>query len=144
MPVKFPPLLGLISAVAALCLALAPAALGAKGGGASTGGTSSISAPRLVNDTNGNGLRNWGDTVVFDVSTTATDQPFVNVQCVQNGALVYNSWNGYFDGALNRTRNFGFSSPSWKSGAADCVAYLDMYSHNKWNTLASTSFHVDG
>jgi hypothetical protein len=133
-----------------VALALVPAAVAAKGGnggGKPSGGSSSSSlslAYPLVFDANGNGLPNYRDLVLFNVSTTATTQPFVNLQCFQNGGLVLNGWNGYFDGALNSTRNFGLSSASWQGGAADCTAYLNTYARNgRWTQLASTSFHVD-
>jgi hypothetical protein len=142
MPVKFPSCLSLIAVVTALCLALAPAAFGAKGGGAGTSSTSSISSPVLVSDANGNGLPNWHDTITFNVSTMATSQPYVNVLCYQNGALVMNSWNGFFDQALNPTRNFGLYSASWQGGAANCTAWLDMYTKRGTAQLASVSFQV--
>jgi hypothetical protein len=84
----------------------------------------------------------FGDTVTFDVSTTATTTPFVNLNCYQNGALVAQGWATFFTGGAAGA--FGLSSPIWKSGAADCTADLGMYSNNgKWKVLASTSFHVD-
>lgn len=132
-----------------LALALVPAAIAAKGGngggkpnGGSTSGSSIQLAP-LVYDANGNSLPNHGDVVTFNVSTTATTEPFVNVRCYQNGALVLNSWQGYFDGALNDSRDFPLGSGGWPSGAADCTANVDVYARNKWNVLATTSFHVD-
>jgi hypothetical protein len=127
-----------------LALALVPAALAAKGGGGTpgSGGTSSISGPVMVTDTGTPGL-SFGDSVTFNVSTTATAQPYVNVLCYQNGALVMNSWNGFFDQALNPTRNFALYSPSWQSGAADCTAWVDMYTKLGTSQLASTSFHVN-
>jgi hypothetical protein len=67
----------------------------------------------------------------------------VNVLCYQNGVLVMNSWNGFFPQALNPTRNFALYSPSWQSGAADCTAWLDMYTKRGTAQLASTSFHVN-
>ena len=85
----------------------------------------------------------FGDTVTFDVSTTATTTPFVNLNCYQNGALVAQGWATFFTGGAAGA--FGLSSPIWKSGAANCTADLGMYSNNgKWTVLASTSFHVDG
>jgi hypothetical protein len=134
-----------------LVLALAPIAFAAKGGGGGhkpggggSGGTGTISlASPLVYDANGNGLPNWGDTVSFNVSTTATTQPYVDLQCFQNGVLVAEGWRGYFDGSLD-TRDFGLSAPQWTSGAADCTAYLDMTNSKGGMTrLGSTSFHVD-
>jgi hypothetical protein len=142
MPVKFPARLGLIAAAAVLCLALAPAAFAGKGGGAGAAGGSNISAPILVSDVAGDGALNHGDTVVFNVSPSIS-QPFVNVKCAQNGVTVYNAWLGYFDGALNTNRDFGLASGAWQSGAADCVANVDVYSHGKWVVLGSAGFHVD-
>ena len=125
-------------------LALAPAALAGKKPptGGSGGGGSSITGPVLVTDVNGNGAVNFGDTVTFNESTTATTQPYVNVLCYQNGVQVMNSWNGFFDQALNPTRNFGLYSPSWQSGAASCTAWLDMNTRRGTSQLASVSFQV--
>ena len=131
-----------------LALALVPAALAARGGnggGKPSGGGgsgSSIHLAPLVYDANGDGLPNHADVVTFNVSTAATE-PFVNVRCYQNGALALNSWRGYFDGALDSSRDFALGSGAWPSGAADCTANVKVYAHNKWNVLATTSFHVD-
>jgi len=128
-----------------LALALVPAALAAKGGGGrhggggTTSGGGSISLAPLVTDKNANGLLNWADTVTFNISTTATSQPWVNLKCYQNKVLVAEGWNGYFDGSLTG-RNFMLASPAWTGGAADCTAYL---TNPSWTVLASTSFHVD-
>jgi hypothetical protein len=141
--------LALPAALFAALLLLVPAAFAAKGGGkpggggGGGGGGGTISLAPLVVDNNGNGLPNYADVVVFNVSTTATSIPYVNLQCFQNGALVYNSWNGYFVGALNATWNFGLASGAWQGGAATCTAWLDMYAKNgSWTKLASTSFNV--
>jgi hypothetical protein len=130
-----------------LALALVPAALAAKGshgggGGGTTSGSSSITGPVMVTDTGTPGL-SFGDTVTFNVSTTATTTPFVNLLCYQNGVQVASGWKGFWDGSIDVNWNFGLSSPMWKSGAADCVAWLDMQTKQGWKQLASTSFHVD-
>jgi hypothetical protein len=127
-----------------LALALVPAALAAKGhgGGGTSGGSSSISQPVMVTDTGTPGL-SWGDTVTFDVSTTATTTPFVNLLCYQNGVQVASGMKGFWDGSIDVNWNFGLSSPTWKSGAADCVASLTMQTKRGWAQLASTSFHVN-
>ena len=65
----------------------------------------------------GGGLR------TFNVSTTATSQPSVNVDCNQNGALVYRHY-GFFYGDPSPSQNFVLQSPAWTSGAADCTATL--------------------
>src|SRR5262245_15011043 len=148
----------LVLSLAVLVLALVPAAgLAAKGGspaagkggggkpggGGSTGGSSSIAlAYPLVNDANGNGQPNHGDTVAFNVSTTATTEPYVDLQCFQNGRMVAEGWRGYFDGALD-TRNFTLWSPQWERGAAECTAYVAKSTSRGMQQLASTSFHVD-
>ena len=136
---KFRPLLALGAAMA-LCLTFSPSALAAKHGGA--GGTSATSTISLVVLNSPDGLPHWGGEVTFDVSTTATDQPFVNLLCYQDGVLVAEGWNGYFAGALNSSYNFGLASGAWQGGAADCTAWLVMYTKHGWSKLASTSFHV--
>ena len=124
-----------------LSVAFVPDALAGKPGGGG-GSSSSISGPVMVADLNGNGLPNFGDTVTFNVSTTATSQPYVNLLCYQNGVLVANGWNGFFDQALNPTRNFALYSGSWQSGAAACTAWLDMYTKQGTKQLTSVSFQV--
>src|ERR1700747_2790562 len=39
----------------------------------------------MVTDNNGNGLPNYGDIITFNVQTNATVQPFVGLNCYQNG-----------------------------------------------------------
>jgi hypothetical protein len=90
----------------------------------------------------------YGDTVTFNVSTTATTQPYVHLKCFQSGTLVLEAWQAWFEGGLG-TRTFPLgTTPAWQGGAADCTAYLenwDSYSKNGRTTvLASTSFHVNG
>jgi hypothetical protein len=84
----------------------------------------------------------YGDTITFDVYSTATDNPFVNVTCYQDGVLVMQGWSAFFAGGLG-DGNFGLGSPVWRGGAAECTANLDMYSKDKLKVLTSTSFHVD-
>ena len=83
----------------------------------------------------------YGDTITFSVSTTATNQPFVNLVCYQGDALALNSWDAYFGPLSGQT--FVLGSGMWAGGAADCTAYLGMDTSNKYKVLASTSFHVD-
>ena len=129
-----------IGLVAGSALAAKPAAGGTgghKGGG--TSGTGTIALAPMVVDNNGNGLPNFNDVVTFNISTTATTQPWVNLVCSQNGVVVAQGWDGYFAGSITST-NFGLYSPQWTGGAADCIAYLTTPT---WSRLASTSFHVD-
>jgi hypothetical protein len=116
--------------------------LAAKGGGGGkppkpgAGGTGTITMA-MVDPADP--VANWGDWVTFTVSTTATSEPWVNLKCWQNGTLVAEGWNGYFDRSLTG-RNFGLYSPSWSGGAAECTAYLTTPQHS---VLGSTSFHVE-
>ncbi len=112
---------------------------GHKGGGGSSGGSGTISLqlPPVV-DKNGDGMADWGDFVTFDISTSATSQPWVELDCFQNGVRVSQGWDGYFSGSLT-TRNFGLYSPQWTGGAASCTAYLETPS---WAVLGKTSFSV--
>jgi hypothetical protein len=136
-----------MSLVAAL--SLTGSAFAGNGAGPTKSSSSSISSPIVVSatttlsaTTNTSTAPHYGDLVRFDVSTTATTQPYVDLTCYQNGVLVGEGWRGYFDGALG-DGSFGLSSPQWSGGAADCTANLVMYSNNKWKVLASSSFHAE-
>jgi hypothetical protein len=140
---QFPLVIALV-----VVLALAPIAFAAKGGGGGKpsggggGGSSTISLAPLVTDVGTPGL-SWGDTITFTVSTTATTEPFVDVKCVQNGVLVYNTSEGFFSWAMNAPYyDFSLSSGMWHSGAANCTAYLQVATNRGWSTLASTSFYA--
>jgi hypothetical protein len=139
-----------VSAIIAVLMAITMLpAFAAKGSGGASGtkgkghtgttGGGTISLAPLVNDSNGDGLPNWGDTVTFDISQTATDQPWVKLECKQGGKMVAQGWGGYFDGSLGG-RDFELDSPTWTGGAADCLAYLQT---PQGSVLASTSFHVN-
>lgn len=126
-------------------LALATPALAANGhGGGGSAGSSSISLVVLSPAGAAGSLTtspSYGDQVTFDVSTTETAYPYVNLLCYQGRTLVAEGWAGFFDGALG-TGTFTLWSPSWLGGAADCTANLDVNSGGRWKVLASTGFHV--
>ncbi len=137
-------------ALVVLGIALTPAALAAKsapsgggrhgGGGSGTTGGGSLSLV-MVTDLNGNGTPNWGDTVTFNVSTTATTQPNVSLTCSQNGKVVYGAVSGFYVGyPWPWTRYMTLSSTNWSGGAASCVAQLYYISGTSTVNLASTSF----
>jgi hypothetical protein len=85
----------------------------------------------------------YGDTITFDVSTTQTSQPNVNVRCYQGSAFVLDGWGAFWPGALVG-QNFTLSSSYWTGGAADCTADLVAYNkQGRAQTLASLSFHVN-
>ena len=132
--------------VAALVMVLAvvPSALAGKGGKGKPGGTSSTStlAVKMVYDGNANGAPNWNDQVTFDVSTTATDKPWVKLNCYQAGVWVSTSTAGFF-AAYPWPPNFTLASGGWTSGAGDCTATLYLVTSNgRSKTLATLSFHV--
>jgi hypothetical protein len=136
---KLMPRVVLVAATVTLLVA-APTAFGGKGGngkavGKGPGGSSSL-AVVMVDDVNGNGAPNWGDTITFAVSTTETSYPSVEVRCYQAGALAYSAWGGFYDGYPSGQPLMPLWSPSWTSGAADCVATLN-------TNLATYEFHVD-
>jgi hypothetical protein len=126
-----------------LVLILVPVAFAAKGGGnggKNTGSSISIATP-LVYDANGDGLPNWGDTIRFNVSTTVTTEPFVELDCSQNGVVVYGANTGYFDSySWPWTQNMNLASQMWTGGDADCVASVFTFRNgHRWN-LATLSF----
>jgi len=137
--------IALVAASLVLALALVPMALAGKGkpgggGGGSTSGGGSLSLV-MVSDQNGNGLPNWGDSVTFNISTTATSQPNVSLTCTQNGVVVYGAVSGFYAGyPWPWTQVMSLSSQNWTGGAASCVAKLYYFSGSKTVTLASLSF----
>jgi hypothetical protein len=109
------------------------------GGGGSTG-TSSLSLV-LLNSTDG--LPHWGQQVTFNVSTTATTQPNVSLDCYQNGTLVYGAVAGFYASyPWPWTQTFILSSPAWTGGAANCTAALYYFSGTKTITLKTLSIAV--
>ena len=85
----------------------------------------------------------YGDDITFEVSTTATDQPFVNVRCYQGDAFVYDGWAGFYQGAWGG-QTFTLSSMYWTGGEADCTARLVMWGSNgRERTLSTMDFHVE-
>jgi hypothetical protein len=103
------------------------------------GGGSSLS---LVTLDSTDGVPHHGQRVTFDVSTSATDKPYVNVRCYQDGTHVYDAWAGFFDSAWFG-QEFTLESNMWVGGGADCDARLVMWGKNgRERTLASISFWV--
>ena len=91
----------------------------------------------MVNDANGDDLPNFGDTVKFNVSTTATT-PFVSLSCYQGTTWVYAA------GGYQADWNFTLSSNSWPGGAADCTATLYTTTDGaRTTTLATLAIHVN-
>ena len=116
---------------------------GTGGGGTTSGGGGGTISLVLLNSTDG--LPHFLQDVTFNVSTTATTQPWVTLRCYVGGTLVDKDSNAMFPGSLDEIFTLG-GTPAWQSGAGDCTATLenwDNYSKNGSITaLASMSFHV--
>jgi hypothetical protein len=138
--------IGFSAAITILVLGIAPVALAGKGGGGkpggggTTGGTGTISLV-LLNSTDG--LPHFGQQVTFNVSTTSTSQPWVDLKCYQNGTLVLEQANGIFATSLNKTFTLG-PTTLWPGGAATCTAYLQNWDSYPKSivTLSSMNFAV--
>ena len=67
--------------------------------------------------------------VTFDVYTTATQYPWVTVDCYDaNGSWVYHASNGIFPSSLGQV--FTLGSNIWLSGEADCTAWLQNWDND--------------
>jgi hypothetical protein len=122
---------------AGLILAAAPA-LGGRG-------NSNISLVMLSSSAEATSSAPYiGDQVTFQISTAATDQPWVNISCYRDGAWVYGQGHGFFAGyQFGQVFTLG-PTQAWQAGAAECTASLVMWHNGRDKTLASTSFHVEG
>jgi len=117
-------------------------ALAARGGGGHkpVAGAGSFSLV-LVNTTDG--LPHWGQQVTFKVSTTATTEPHVSLQCRQGGVLVYSAQSGYYASyPWPWTQVMTLSSSAWTGGSADCVATLYYFSGTSTVSLGTLSITV--
>ena len=111
---------------------------GKKPGGGGTTGGGSLSVV-MVSDGNGDGLPNWGETITFIVTTSAT-KPFVRLNCYQGSTLVYTSHVGYFDD-YPWAKEFMLASGAWSSGAANCTAIMyTSVDGSSSTTLATLNF----
>jgi hypothetical protein len=109
---------------------------GGKHGGGSTSGSSSL-AVVMVDDLNGNGAPNYGDTITFKVTTTASS-PYVDLTCSQSGKVVFAASAGFYDDfPWPGARIMPLESPSWTGGSASCKAVLN-------NGLATLTFTAGG
>lgn len=132
-----------VAATITLSLAFAGTAFAGKASSSSITGpyvltTSTLSGPVST----ASSAPRFGETVTFDVSTTQTGNPFVNLVCsgTEANPVGYDSWAAFWPSA----GSFVLGSGGWTSGAADCTAKLVMYvNSSKVKVLASTSFHVD-
>jgi len=119
---------------------MAGSAFAGRGGGRTTVAGTIALAP-LAYDANADGLPNYGDRATFTLSGT-TEKPWVELDCYQNGSLVYLDRRGFFDGSLTgEVFNLG-TTGAWQSGAADCTAWVVKYTRKGWSKGGSTTFHV--
>ena len=105
------------------------------------GGSTSSSSLSLVLLNSTDGVPHWGQQVTFNVSTTATSTPTVDLKCDQGGAMVL-AWTAGFFPSYLWTKDVTLSSPSWTGGAATCTAMLIYSSNKKIITLATLPFQV--
>ena len=128
-----------VVALAALVLVLVPTAVAGKGKGGPTAPSGTIKLVPV--NPSPDGLIHYGQKVTFDVYTTATAYPWVQLECSQNGSLVYQYSKGIFPTSLGQIFTLG-PTPAWTGGAAECTAYLQKRDSRKTTTLATLGFHV--
>jgi len=132
----------LIAAITGLVAALAVAGIAAGGKGSSSLslvvlGSGSVTTAAAT-------APSFGGQITFDVSTTQTNRPSVNVLCYRDGAWVYDGWQSFWAGAATHDPIFTLSSNYWTGGAADCTARLVYYDQRGLlKTLTSLDFHVN-
>src|SRR3954452_505892 len=99
----------LVISIAALVLAFASTALAGKSS------PSSISLHLLGNSVAASAPTanaHWGDSVTFDVATTATDKPSVMTTCYQGATLVYRQFGFFYPAPTSPT--FTLHSYVWQ------------------------------
>jgi len=112
---------------------------GRKGGGGTTTTGGGTLAVVLSTDANHDGVISRGDTITYNVSTSAP-YPTVDLTCRQNGAVVLSAQTGFYEGyPLPSTTYMTLLSGAWPSGtAADCSATL--HSMGSTTVLAQVGF----
>lgn len=124
--------------IALVALALAPAAGLAVKGGNGGGGKPSSSSMTLVLMDGATEARHMG-RVTFEVSTTATDRPYVGLRCWQGAAWVYDGYVGYFPEYMFEEDWFTLDSPYWTAGVpATCTARLFYFDRRGNERLLAT------
>jgi hypothetical protein len=127
----------------ALVQSFAAPPLGKGGGKPFKGGANGLSYS-VVTDANGDGLANYNDVIRFSITTTATQEPHVNLSCTQNGTVVYQAQAGYFDSyPWPWSQNMTLSSGAWTGGEADCTAKWYYFNGSKTVDSGVLSFHVN-
>jgi hypothetical protein len=135
------------AALLVLALVLVPTAVAGKGGGHGGGGggtTSGTTTFKLVPvNPSADGLVHWGQQVTFDVYTTATSQPNVDLTCTRNSVVIYGATTGFYAGyPWPWTQVMTLSSQMWTGGDADCTALLYYFYGTKKMALSTIKFHA--
>lgn len=114
---------------------------GGNGGGGKGGGKASDATITLYVLDGTDALANHTERVAFNVSTSATDRPFVGVRCWQGTTWVLDAYTGYFPSYMFEPW-VTLDSSYWTHGqVADCTArlfYFDKRGNQK--VLATVDF----
>jgi hypothetical protein len=95
-----------------------------------------VSGPDLV--------ASWSDQVTFDVGTSATSEPHVDLTCTQNGVSVYGATTGFYDSyPWPWTQVMNLASQDWSAGGADCTARLYYFNGKRQATLKTITFRAE-
>jgi hypothetical protein len=90
-------------------------------------------------------VANYGDTVTYTVSSSATSAPSVKTTCSQNGVAVLWATASFYAGNPFAYMDYvALQSGMWTGGAADCTAVMYYSSGKRTVTLATLNYHVDG
>jgi hypothetical protein len=91
--------------------------------------------------TGGDQVPSWGDDITFDVATSATPEPHVDVTCSQGGVTVYGATTGFYASyPWPWTQVMSLKSQDWSGGDADCTARLYAFNGRRTTTLGTISF----
>ena len=135
-----PLIVGLLIAI----IAVAPTLAGRGGGGGKPGSTTGGGTINLVLLNSTDGLAHYGQQVDFTVSTTATDRPYVRLDCYEGGVWVMTDSTGKYAGYPWPGHVFTLKWDAFHTPGAEanCDASLYYYVSKGTKTLASLSFHV--
>jgi hypothetical protein len=112
------------------------------GGGKHSSSTAYTGSFSLVLLNSSDGLPHWGQQVTFNATSNAPYY-FVELDCSQNGTVVYRQSAGFYPG-YPWSQVYTLQSAAWTGGGAACVATL--YSSNSDGSnrqnMSTMSFQV--